>query len=244
MSSNVMVKVLGFTDVERHSINTMFRLSVRRVPSYHLWTAECGVAPSIALIDVDSYEACLEMESPSFSRHLKVIAVGKKPPIPVWRTLSRPVDWGGLVRELDGLFATPSDDLDIDLGDLLAPLPPPGVTVCLVVGLTPEQRLYIRARLALAGHTELDEAQSAAAASELLDKRHYDLMVIGLELSDADPWTLVDALKEMPSPPRSVVLASASPTWALTQRAEQVGCVGILEIPFNPRQVMEILQKV
>jgi len=239
-----MVKVLGFSDVERHSINTMFRLSVRRVPSYHLWTPECGVAPSIALIDVDSYEACLEMESPSFSRHLKVIAVGKKPPIPVWRELARPVDWGELVRELDGLFATTNEDLDIDLGDLLAPVPPPGVTVCLVVGLTPEQRLYIRARLALAGHTELDEAHSAVMASEMVSKRHYDLLIVALELPDADPWSLVEALRGMPSPPRSVVLVKASPSWADAQQAEQSGCAGILEIPFNPRQVLEILQKV
>lgn len=238
-----MVKVLGFTDVERHSLNTLFRLSTRRVPTYLLWTAECGVAPGVALIDVDSYEACVEMESPSFSPNLRVIAIGANPPTPVWRCLSRPVDWVGLVRELDALFA-PDVDIDIDLEALTTPVLPPGVTVCLVVGLSPEDRLYLRARLALAGHTELDEAATAAEASELLAKRHYDLMIIGLELQDADPWAMVEALKEMPSPPRSVILATASPTWPIMERAEQMGCAGLLEMPFSPQQVLGLLQKI
>ncbi|OYT93857.1 MAG: hypothetical protein CFE43_00475 [Burkholderiales bacterium PBB3] len=238
-----MVKVLGFTDVERHSLNTLFRLSTRRVPTYQLWTADCGVAPGVALIDVDSYEACVEMESPSFSPNLRVIAIGAKPPASVWRCLPRPVDWVGLVRELDALFAA-EVDIDIDLGALTESAVPPGVTVCLVVGLTPEDRLYLRARLALAGHTELDEAVTAAQASELLAKRHYDLMIIGLELPDADPWAMVEALKEMPSPPRSVILATASPTWPIMERAEQLGCAGLLEMPFSPQQVLGLLQKI
>lgn len=238
-----MVKVLGFTDVERHSLNTLFRLSARRVPTYQLWTAESGVAPGVALIDVDSYEACVEMESPSFSPNLRVIAIGAEAPSPVWRCFPRPVDWVGLVRELDALFAA-EVDIDIDLGAVTEPAAPPGVTVCLVVGLTLEDRLYLRARLALAGHTELDEAATAAQASELLAKRHYDLMIIGLELQDADPWAMVEAVKDMPSPPRSVILATAFPTWPAMERAEQLGCAGLLEIPFSPQQVMGLLQKI
>lgn len=238
-----MVKVLGFTDVERHSLNTLFRLAARRVPTYQLWTAECGVAPALALIDVDSYEASVEMESPSFSPNLRVIAIGTTAPKSVWRFFPRPVDWVSLVRELDALFAT-DVDIDIDQGVLTDPVPPPGVIVCLVVGLTPEDRLYLRARLALAGHTEMDEAVTAAQASELMSKRHYDLMIVGLELQDADPWTMVEALKEMPTPPRSVIVATATPTWPVIERAEQLGCAGLLEIPFSPQQVMGLLQKI
>jgi CheY-like chemotaxis protein len=238
-----MIKVLGFTDVERHSLNTLFRLSTRRVPSYQLWTPECGVAPHIALIDVDSYEAGVEMESPSFSPNLRVISVGAKVPASGWRCFVRPMDWVGLVRELDALFAS-AVDVDIDLDALHDPIAPPGVAVGLIVGLTPEERMYLRARLALAGHTELDEAPTAASASELLSQRHYDLMIIALELQDADPWMMVEALKDMPAPPRSVVLATSSPTWSVMERADRLGCAGLLEMPFSPRQVMGLLQKI
>lgn len=238
-----MVKVLGFTDVERHSLNTLFRLSTRRVPAYQLWTAGCGLAPAVALIDVDSYEASVEMESPSFNPHLRVIAIGSKPSATVWRSFPRPVDWVTLVRELDALFAV-DIDIDIDVWSSTLPGVPLGVTVCLVVGLSPEDRLYLRARLALAGHTEMDEAMSAIQASEHLAKRHYDLLIIGLELEDADPWAMVEALYDMPTPPRSVILATRFPTWHAIDRAEQLGCAGLLEIPFSPQQVMGLLQKI
>lgn len=246
MTSPVMVKVMGFSDKERHSLNTLFRLSSRQIPSYQLWTLESVSQPHVALIDVDSYEATLELESPNFNPNLKVIAIGKEAPVHAWRFMPRPVDWVGLVRELDALFAT-LVDVDIDIGtggDPMDRVAPPGVTVCLVVGLAPDQRLYLRARLALAGHTQMDEADTAAQASQLLSQRHYDLMIIGLELADADSWALVEALKDMPAPPRSVVLATVSPTWAVMERADQLGCAGVLEIPFSPRQVLGILQKI
>ena len=246
MTSSVMVKVMGFSDVERHSLNTLFRLSSRQIPSYQLWTPESASQPHVALIDVDSYEATLELESPNFNPNLKVIAIGAEAPAQAWRFMPRPVDWVGLVRELDALFATMVEvDIDTGLGGAaLDRVVPPGVTVCLVVGLSPEQRLYLRARLALAGHTEMDEAESAAQASQLLAQRHYDLMIIGLDLVDADPWVLVEALKDMQAPPRSVVLATVSPTWSVMERADRLGCAGLLEIPFIPRQVFDILQKI
>lgn len=246
MTSSVMVKVMGFSDVERHSLNTLFRLSCRQIPSYQLWTSESASQPHVALIDVDSYEAMLELESPNFNPNLKVIAIGAEAPAQAWRFMPRPVDWVGLVRELDALFATMVEvDIDIGLGgDASDRVAPPGVTVCLVVGLAPEQRFYLRARLALAGHTEMDEANSAAQASKLLSQRHYDLMIIGLDLADADPWVLVEALKDMQAPPRSVVLATVAPTWSVMERADKLGCAGLLEIPFIPRQVLGILQKI
>ena len=128
MTSTVMVQVLGFSDAERHSLNTLFRLSSRQIPSYQLWTPDCAAAPHVALIDVDSYEAMLEMESPSFNRHLKVIAIGEYAPQSSWRHMSRPVDWIALVRELDTLFATLAE-VDIGVGGTTERVVPPGVAV-------------------------------------------------------------------------------------------------------------------
>ena len=39
----VFVKVLGFSDVERHALNTLFRLSEDRETGYALWSADYGV---------------------------------------------------------------------------------------------------------------------------------------------------------------------------------------------------------
>jgi CheY-like chemotaxis protein len=246
MAANVLVKVVGFSDMERHSLNTIVRLSVRSLPSYALWSAESHAPPQVALIDLDSYEARLELASPSLNPNLKLICVGANPPAQAWRTFDRPVDWTVLVRELDGLFALQSDiDIDLGFGDTLPEkIVPPGVKVTLVVGMTKEERLYLRSRLAIAGLTEVDEAATAGEASTLMSQRHYKLVIISQELDDADPWSLVQALQSMTVPVRSVIMATHFPSWAAMEEAERMGCAGLLEIPFNPRQILELLQKV
>lgn len=243
--STVMVKVVGFSDTERHSLNTMFRLSSRRDPSYVLWTPEMQGPPHIAVIDLESYEGGLEMASPSLNPNLKVISVGDQTPDAAWCGFQRPVDWGALVGVLDGQFAS-LDEIDFDIGEIQSAdfIAPPGVTVCLVVGLTRDERLYLRARLALAGLTQLDEADTAVQASYLISVRHYDLVIVSLELAGAEAWSLVETLKNIANPPRSIVVASESPTWASMERAEAAGCAGLLDIPFNPRQVLSLLQKI
>jgi CheY-like chemotaxis protein len=244
----IWVKVVGFRDVERHSLNTLFRLSARRSLSYALWTPEVPIPPQVALIDVDCYEAGLELASPSLNPNLKLICVGATPPGHAWHSFARPVDWNALVKLLDGLFAGDEGaNLDIDI-NFDAPTEknlPPGMRASLLVGMTRDERLYLRARLALAGVTEMDEADTATSASNYLSQRHYHLVVVSLELADADPWALVESLHSLTLlPPRSVIVTTRAPTWAAMERAEQAGCLGLLDIPFNPRQVMGLLQQV
>lgn len=245
MSSPVWVKVVGFSDVERHSLNTLFRLSERMYPSYALWTREAPSPPQVALLDVDSYEAGLELVSPNFNTHLKLICVGENPPSNAWRSFSRPVDWPALVQVLDGLFSTAGEvDIDIGLGGTQEKAVPPGVRVSMLVGLARDERLYLRARLAIAGLTDVDEADSAEQAMERATQRRYNLVVVSLDLADTDPWRLVEALSQLPEPPHAVLVATASPSWRAMERAEQQGCLGLIDIPFNPRQVVGLLQKV
>jgi CheY-like chemotaxis protein len=245
MATHTWVKVAGFSDVERHSINTLFRLSEAHSPSYALWTPDVPSAPHVALIDLDSYEGALEMESPRYNPNLKHICVGVKPSPQAWRMFVRPVEWGVLVKEMDNLFSMSVDlDLDVALDEVADQPTPPGIKVTLVVGLSREDRLYLRARLSLAGFTDMDEATTVAEATEFLGRRQYGLVVMSLELADADPWSLVRALKDMPTPVRSVVVATSAPSWGAIDTAEKNGCDGLLEIPFQPAQVYALLQKV
>lgn len=245
MATHTWVKVVGFNDVERHSINTLFRLSETRIPSYALWTADVHSAPHVALIDLESYEGALEMESPRYNPNLKHICVGSNATPKAWRMFARPVEWGALVQEMDSLFSVSIDiDLDVPLEEVASQPMPPGIKVALIVGLSREDRLYLRARLSLAGITDVDDATSAAEATEFLTRRQYGLVVVSLELTDADPWSLVRALKDMPLPVHSVVVATQSPSWTAIDAAEKAGCAGLLEIPFQPAHVYALLQKV
>lgn len=245
MASIVWVKVVGFSDTERHSLNTLFRLSERMLPSYALWTRDAPSPPQVLLLDVDSYEAGLEMVSPNFNSNLKLICVGDNPPSDAWRSFTRPLDWPSLLQVLDGLFA-PQGDVDIDIGEgaEVEKAVPPGVRVSLMVGLSRQESLYMRARLSIAGLTDVDEVDTAGQAREKTLRRHYDLVVVSLELADSDPWKLVADLKNLSEPPHSVVVATMSPSWAAMEQAEQLGCLGLLEIPFDPQQVLALLQKV
>ena len=90
----------------------------------------------------------------------------------------------------------------------------------------------------------MDEASTAEQASKSVGLRHYDVVVISLELPDADAWSLVQTFKAMLSPPQAVIVATEKPSWSVMERADAMGCAGLLDIPFNPPQVLGLLQKV
>jgi hypothetical protein len=136
MSTTVWVKVVGFGDGERHSLKTLFSLSGNGGPQYALWSPESNGSPHVALVDVDSYEAGLELVSPSFNFNLKMICVGAEAPTLAWRTVQRPVDWAAMVAMLDELFVPAAEvDIDLDLGEPAPPPLPPGVKRGLMAGL-------------------------------------------------------------------------------------------------------------
>lgn len=245
MASSIWVKVVGFSGVERHSINTLFRLSVRHAPSYNLWTPESPCPPHVSLIDLDCHEAEVELASPTFNPHHKVIAVGNKPHDIGWRSFQRPVDWNVMVQVLDSLFVSQAFlEADSGLDELGASNVPPGRRETLLIGMKPEERMYLRARLALAGLTDVDEAQNAELAGPYVNTRNYAAVIISLQLDDADPWSLVQAFHGMSNPPHAVIVATEKPSWLIMEQAEHNGCLGLLEIPFNPPQVLGLLQKI
>ena len=245
MSFSIWVKVVGFSAIERHSLNTLFRLSVRQTPAYCLWTHDAPAPPHVILIDTDCHEAEVELASPTFNPHLKIICVGAKAHPNAWRSFQRPVDWNVMVQVLDGLFAS-QEYVDVVTGfdELDEQNVPPGVRITLLVGLQPADRMYLRARLSLAGLTDVDEAETAQQASASMANRHYHVAIVSLEMGDADPWALVQSFMALPIPPHAVIVATEKPSWAAMEQAERLGCTGLLDIPFNPPQVMGLLQKV
>jgi CheY-like chemotaxis protein len=245
MAPIVWVKVVGFSASERHSIQTLFRLSTSQIPSYRLWTKDAPVPASLVLVDTDCHEAEVEMASPAFNSHLKVIAIGGRSLGQAWRSFQRPVDWSAVVQVMNGLFnvQTPAQQEDGAANGKEGPLAH-GVRAALLVGMTVEERLYLRARLALVGLTDVDEADTLEKVGERIESRHFDVAVVSLELADGDSWGLVQTFRDMLYPPHAVIVATSKPSWSVMEQAEQSGCKGLLEIPFNPPQVMRLFQQV
>lgn len=244
MGSTVFVKVVGFRDVERHALNTLFRVAAEQSTCYALWTPESPVMPHIALIDVESYEAGMALASPGLNPNLKLICIGNGAPERAWRVFARPINWSAILHAMDQLFAQKGVDIRIDDDDDGATtVIPPGVRQALLVEPVRDDRLYLRARLALAGLIDVDEVDSCAQAQEKLRSQHYDVAVVSVDMLD-DPWSLVQRMVSMNPPVESVVVTSTNRSWAMHERAEQAGCRALLDKPFDPSLVYRVFQMV
>ena len=116
MAQRVFIKVIGFSDEERHALNTLFRLSEQCRTMYQLWTADAPEPPRVVVLDAQSWEARVEAESRQ-AGDVHTIWVGSNGPPHAWRAFERPLAWTDVVEALDALFsadAVPGVDIDID----------------------------------------------------------------------------------------------------------------------------------
>ncbi|MEO8545125.1 MAG: response regulator [Betaproteobacteria bacterium] len=243
MGKTVFVKVVGFRDAERHALNTLFRVAVEQSTCYALWTPESPVMPHIALIDVESYAAGMALASPGLNPNLKLICIGNGAPARAWRVFSRPINWSAILHAMEQLFANHDVDINIAANDHAATVIPPGVRQSLLVEPVRDDRLYLRARLALAGLIDVDEVESCAHALNKLRERHYDVAVVSVDMLD-DPWALVQRMVSAHPPVESVVVTSSNRSWAMHERTEQAGCRALLDKPFDPSLVYRVFQMV
>jgi CheY-like chemotaxis protein len=248
MAQRVFVKVIGFTDVERHALNTVFRLSEQRETIYSLWLADAPEPPQLALIDGQSYEARLALEAPKDSA-LKLIWVGAVAPAEAWRTFERPISWTDVVNAMDELF-TPPEALDFDLEETDSSMadtqPPdlPPVKRALIASADRDVRLYMRARLSLADLTQADEAETGAQALELTRTNEYAVALVDLGLPDMDGWTFVKELGETKPAIPHVILTKARASLPEHVRAWLGGAKGLFSTPPDPGKLQALLERV
>src|SRR4051794_31739469 len=79
MAQRIYIKVVGFSEEERHALNTVFRLSEQCRTTYQLWTPAAAEPPRVALLDGQSWEARVEAES-RVAPDLRLLWVGGQPP--------------------------------------------------------------------------------------------------------------------------------------------------------------------
>ena len=246
MPSPVFVQVVGFRDVERHALNTVFRLSRDRATSYFLWSPDAPAPAHLALIDVDSYEGAMALASPEFSPYVKMICVGERPPESAWRVFNRPLNWHAVVGAMDELFA-PVSGHGIGAGAGVgagAPPLPPGVKVSLLVDASREHRLYLRARLALAGLVAVEDADTPEQGLALAKRKRYDLVIVNLDSASQDGWKTIEQMVGLEPAIGAVVMATRNLSRHIQGQAERAGCRGVLAIPFDPGQFLRIIKKV
>jgi CheY-like chemotaxis protein len=247
MAQRFFVKVMGFSDVERHALNSVFRLSEQRETVYSLWMPEAPEPARLALIDGQSYEAQLELESPK-NADLDVIWVGPVAPANAFRTFDRPLSWTEVVAAMDELYA-PKDALDFDLGfesgatDTLPPDEPPPLRA-LIACASRDERLYLRAKLALADLTQADEAETGAQALELARSNTYAIALFDFGLPDVNGWAFLKELTGAHPAIQHVIMTKDQASIGERIRAKLNGVEGFFNKPPHPGRLQDLLQKV
>lgn len=243
MGDRVFVKVVGFTDVERHALNTVFRLSDERAATYVLWTPDAPEPPRLALVDGQTAEGRQALESPNTDPDLKLIWVGAITPAHAVRSFVRPLVWPDVVQAMDELFAPPPTvDFDLDLDPVAPTAAAPGKRA-LVSGADADQRFYLRAKLASVGLLDVDEAESAARVEELVKIKHYQVILLDLDLPDADGWALLRRLTAL-APPAPVIAFAQDVGFAVRLRSRFAGAQACLGKPPHPGKLQALLQKI
>src|SRR4051812_42252372 len=210
MAQRIYIKVVGFSEEERHAVNTLFRLSEQCLTMYQLWSPQARAPAGMALLDGDSYEARLEAESP-LNAGMKLLWIGADAPPTVWRSIARPFQWPDVVEAMDTVFHPAAMDLDLDVPreethDSLPPLP---AKLALIVSPSRDERLYLRARLSLAHLTQADEAEGGVEALQLARGKQYDFALVDFRVQDMDAWDLLRLLKQGKRPIHHVALTKA-----------------------------------
>jgi CheY-like chemotaxis protein len=247
MTQRVFVKVVGFTDVERHALNTVFRLSEQRDTVYSLWPADAPEPPQLALIDGQSEDAQLELKKSS-DADLKLIWIGAVAPAIAWRIFGRPLSWPDIVKSMDELFAS-SEGLDFDLNfdDGTADSPAAGLKDsgrrALIASADRGDRLYLRAKLALAELTQADEAETGAQALELARTHQYTVALVDFGMPDVDGWAFLKELSEAQSTMPHVIITKADASVGERLRAKFNGAKAFFDKPPHPGKLQLLLQK-
>ena len=259
----LFVKYYGFTEVERHALQTVFRLSESHETVYSPWTPESPDAPEVLLVDGDSWEAVVALANPMHDG-IRLVWVGDNAPAAAWQVFPAPVRWSTVIEALDAEFAPVSSaalSLDLDLmhaqdldvhfdgQDDTAPMAlesagPTATRRVLVVDAKRDPRLYLRAKLAAAGLYEVDEAASAAEALALLGIHTYHLVMVDLGLTDMDSWQLVKAVDSHRPAIAHLFITGIDPAWRRGLQARYSGAQVYLPKPLDPDKLTALLQNI
>lgn len=257
--STALVRVVGFNDVERHALNSFFRVSQQRSPSYELWKADETTEPSIMLVDAQHPTAESYVELGHRDPQLKVLWVGDQPHIFAWRSYQRPIVWGQILQGMDTAHAATHVLLDSDYPDYSdsahalfdssgrGPLVRKRV---LIVDDDLTARLYLKAKLSLLEPVvDVDEAATGDEAMQMVRTFIYDGVLLDINMPGTDGYAVCRAIKRPSSKSPSsssgrvpkVVIITSRDGMVDRVRGSLAGADAYLRKPPHPAKLRDLI---
>lgn len=249
----IFVGVVGFSDVERHALNTVFRLSEDCDLSYGPWSPSvaAGAQAQVLLVDGQSAEAVLThaREMPLGQR---LIWFGVDAPSHAWRVQERPIVWSNVLRDLDAVHAVCQVDsgyLDLDI-TVTAPLV--GGTAnshgferrALLVGVDAADAKMLRVGLTQANMPEIDVVSNTDMAVALMGRNAYSCAVFNLDEHQVDAWALAQLFSTRFPQAKSFALSETGgglwDWWSrrrMLRNSRQAGVSAVLVRPLQARDI-------
>ena len=114
----------------------------------------------------------------------------------------------------------------------------------LIIDPSLQDRLYLRARLALSGRAIVHEAPTSVQGLDWVRQHYFDLVIVNLEMPDMAGWELVRQLVAVEPKIGPIVVTSMYESTHMLSFAEAAGCRHLLGKPFDPFKVQNMLLKI
>jgi twitching motility two-component system response regulator PilG len=102
LNDTYLVDVIGFNDVERSMLSSIFALAARRDPGFAQYEpGTAGRAPDMYLVDADNREAFNQFRALHARASLPAVMIGAEAQAAGFPSLARPLQWAKLLQVLE-----------------------------------------------------------------------------------------------------------------------------------------------
>lgn len=271
LNEQYLVDVVGFNDVERSMLSSIFALAARRDPGFAQYQPGTpGRMPDIYLVDADSAEALAEFRALHKRTGLPAVLVGQHDHGTGFTLLPRPLQWARLLQALEDILASG------DEAQVVMPTPAPETTqslrrsmpgaalrsnspsavpdaaagkrmladTVLVVDDNATVRAFMQAKLAPYGF-EVDFAETGEEAVGLSGQHDYTCVFLDVVLPGIDGYQvckLIKSNKQAIKKTAVVMLTSRSSPFDKL-RGSLAGCDEYLTKPLDEDRLLEVIAK-
>lgn len=275
MNSNdqYLVDVIGFNDVERSMLSSIFALAARRDPGFAQFEPGAGERkPDVYLVDADNPASYNEYRALHKRASLPAVLVGSRPQGSDGLVLPRPLQWARLLQALDDTLAN-AEEQPVSRAPAPAPLgqsmrrslsgaplgrsmpgreaPSDEATTkrmlgdtVLVVDDNATVRMFMQAKLAPFGF-EVDIAETGEEAIGLSATQEYACVFLDVVLPGIDGYQVCKLIKgnKQAIKKTAVVMLTSRSSPFDKLRGSIAGCDEYLTKPLDEDRLLEVIAK-